>query len=393
MFRIGEEEVQAVRDVILSKRMWRYQQGSQTEQFEAALADKMDAGNVLALSSGTGALMAALTALGVGPGDEVIVPAYTYISTAIAPLAVGAVPILVETDETLTMDTADLRRKITPRTRAIIPVHINGHPCAMDEIMAIAAEFGIFVLEDACQSVGGSYRGKRLGTIGEMGAFSFNHFKILSCGEGGAVLTRDPILYERARIYHDSGLCFFSPEQKVQVPFFAGISMRISELLTAVLNVQLGRLDGILGDLRKCKKALSDIIGEGPGWRPSPMNDPEGDCGIKLGILMDSPDQVQAVIARLKSDRFSLGLECPYDSKRHVYINWEVVMEQRGAGHPLRNPFKDMPVPYTKDMCPVTLDWLARTLYVLVNPDLTADEIQAAGDQVRAALASATSVG
>lgn len=386
MFRIGEEEVAAVRETLLGKRMWRYQRDSQTERFEHALSRKMNTGYALALASGTGALIAGLTALGIGPGDEVLVPAYTYISTAIAPLAVGAVPILVEVDETLTMDASDLRRKITPRSRAVIPVHINGHPCDMDRILAVAAEHDISVLEDACQSVGGSYRGRRLGTIGEMGAFSFNFYKIISCGEGGAVLTRDPVLYERARIYHDSGLCFFSPGQEVPVPLFAGVSMRISEVLSAILNVQLERLDGILDDLRTVKRAIGREIGEGPDWRLSPMHDADGDCGIKLGILLDTPDRVGAVLARLRTDEFPLGLECPFYSERHVYINWEAVLEQRGAAHPLRNPFREMPVPYTDDMCPSTLDVLRRTLYVIVNPELEAAAAAEAGRKVRKAL-------
>jgi len=386
MFRIGEEEVAAVRETLLGKRMWRYQRDSQTERFERALSRKMDSGYALALASGTGALIAGLTALGIGPGDEVLVPAYTYISTAIAPLAVGAVPILVEVDETLTMDVSDLRRKITPRSRAVIPVHINGHPCDMDHILPVAAEHGMIVLEDACQSVGGSYRGRRLGTLGEMGAFSFNFYKIISCGEGGAVLTRDPVLYERARIYHDSGLCFFSPGQEAPVPLFAGVSLRISEVLSAVLNVQLERLDGILDDLRAVKHVIGSEIGAGPDWHLSPMHDAGGDCGIKLGVLLDSPDRVVAVLDRLRADQFPLGLECPYYSERHVYINWEAVLEQRGAAHPLRNPFREMPVPYTVDMCPATLDALRRTLYVMVNPELDAAAAAEAGRRVRRAL-------
>lgn len=386
MFRIGEEEVAAVRETLLGKRMWRYQRDSQTERFERALSRKMDSGYALALASGTGALIAGLTALGIGPGDEVLVPAYTYISTAIAPLAVGAVPILVEVDETLTMDVSDLRRKITPRSRAVIPVHINGHPCDMDHILPVAAEHGMFVLEDACQSVGGSYRGRRLGTLGEMGAFSFNFYKIISCGEGGAVLTRDPVLYERARIYHDSGLCFFSPGQEAPVPLFAGVSLRISEVLSAILNVQLERLDGILDDLRAVKHVIGSEIGAGPDWRLSPMHDAGGDCGIKLGVLLNSPDRVVAVLDRLRADQFPLGLECPYYSERHVYINWEAVLEQRGAAHPLRNPFREMPVPYTVDMCPATLDALRRTLYVMVNPELDAAAAAEAGRRVRRAL-------
>ncbi|MFA5206883.1 MAG: aminotransferase class I/II-fold pyridoxal phosphate-dependent enzyme, partial [Lentisphaeria bacterium] len=191
MYDIGQAEIEAVIKVITSKQFMRYRggEGGYTEQFEKALQDKFQVRHALTVNSGTSALIGALAAMGIGPGDEVIVPAYTWVATAMAPLAVGAVPVMADIDESLTIDPEDIGRKITPYTKAIIPVHMINQPCDMDAIMAIAKKHHLLVCEDACQACGVSYKGKRVGTIGHTGALSFNQFKNITCGEGGAVLT------------------------------------------------------------------------------------------------------------------------------------------------------------------------------------------------------------
>ncbi len=210
MYIIGKEEADAVQRVIESKKLFRYLDGDESEsaRFEAEWAAKIGARHAVAVTSGTAALIAALVGLGVGPGDEVIVPAYTFMATALAPLAVGAVPIIAEVDASLTLDPVDAERKITPRTRAIIPVHMVGLPSNMDALMAVARRHNVKVLEDACQADGGSYGGKRLGSIGDAGAFSFNHYKIITCGEGGVMVTDDETVYHRALVFHDGGSVF-----------------------------------------------------------------------------------------------------------------------------------------------------------------------------------------
>ena len=164
---------------------------SEVTRLEGELRDVIGVRHALAVNSGTSALVAALVGAGVGPGDEVLVPAFTWVSTAAAPLAVGAVPVLVEVDASLTMDPADLARKITPQSRAVIPVHMQNLVCDMDPIMSLAATHELTVIEDACQAVGQRYRGRRVGSIGHAGCFSFNQYKNIRCGEGGALLTDD----------------------------------------------------------------------------------------------------------------------------------------------------------------------------------------------------------
>jgi len=176
MPRVGAMELITLSRVIASGQLLRYRGGEHgfTTQFEKDLTKKLGVKHALTVNSGTSALVSALAAAGIGPGDEVLVPAYTWVATAIAPLAVGAVPILVDVNESLTIDPEDIKRKITPYTKAIIPVHMLNLVCDMDAITAIAKQHRLQVIEDACQAVGVTYKGRRVGTIGEVGAFSFN---------------------------------------------------------------------------------------------------------------------------------------------------------------------------------------------------------------------------
>ena len=199
MYRIGKEEIDAVARVIESKELFKVNGGSlkETENFEKELREKLNIDHAVAMTSGMAALTSALIGMGVGPGDEVIVPAYTYIATATAVLATGAIPVVAEINKTLMIDPEDIEKKISPRTKVIIPVHMKGYAADMDAVMAVAKKHNLMVLEDSCQAVGGTYKGKRLGTIGDAGAFSFNYFKVISAGEGGALLTNNKEIFEK----------------------------------------------------------------------------------------------------------------------------------------------------------------------------------------------------
>ena len=389
MYRIGQEEIAELTRVIESRDMFKINNGLQeSRHVEESLQEIFKCEHAIFMTSGHAALVAALVGLGIGPGDEVIVPAYTYISTAMAVVEAGAMPVIAEVDETLTLSPEDVRRKITSHTKAMIPVHIQGFPCDMDALTEIAREYGIAILEDACQADGGSFRGKRLGTIGNVGALSFNFFKIISAGEGGALLTDDKGLFERALIYHDAGaIAFFGDQMSgFETEGFCGSEYRSNELCAAVMKVQLDRLDGILADLRKNKKYLMDGIADLAQFVPS--NDPEGDCGTTLALRFDNEEKARA-FANAPGIRGTL----PIDTGRHVYTNWEPIMKKRGALHPAMDPFKmeanrDIVPDYRADMCPATLDLLARSVYVGINPDHSEEILQAKIADLRAALES-----
>ncbi|HHY83678.1 MAG TPA: DegT/DnrJ/EryC1/StrS family aminotransferase [Clostridiales bacterium] len=407
MFRVGQEEIDAFTRVVNSGELFRIgSKNQEVDNFEKELAEKISVDYALFVTGGTTALIACLVGMGVGPGDEVIVPAYTFMASALAITAVGAIPVIVDVDETLMIDPKEIEKNISPHTKVIMPVHMLGYPCDMDSIMEIAERHNVYVLEDACQAVGGSYKGRRLGSIGKAGAFSFNYFKIISCGEGGAVLTNDRIVFERAVYLHDGGSTFrkdyvqlardrqggsyeehedFPIYERFITPVFAGIQARQSEINGAIMRVQLQRLDGILEDLRKVKRQIMDGVSGVSGLKFLKSNDPEGDCSTHLGFIFENEE-----LAR----KFAIGKgvngALPIDSGRHVYTNWDPIMNKRGAGHPDMNPF-NMPANeglkhnYSPDMCRRTLDLLSRTVNVPLNPDWTQETIQHKIDSIKEA--------
>jgi dTDP-4-amino-4,6-dideoxygalactose transaminase len=366
MFRWGKEEADAASRVILSGSLFRIESKyNEVASFENELKEKMGAAHSLCLNSGTAALTAGLAALGVGPGDEVIIPAYTFIATAGAVLTLGAIPVICDVNATLTMDPLDVERKVSKHTKAIIPVDIMGFPCEMDRLVALSKKHGFAIVEDACQADGGSFKGKRLGTFGEAGAYSFNWFKIISAGEGGALVTNNLELYERAIIFHDIGSNFWPYEQPIKSPSFNGRNYRVSEITGAVLREQLKRLDGILTDLRCVKKTIMDAVKDVVGFAPS--NDIEGDCAICLPFQFEN---VEAAI------HFEKGIEGhrPVNTAKHVYNFWPNVMEKRGghcdAANPYLNPVnKGLNMNFAPDSCPQSLDFLSRTVYMNMHPD------------------------
>lgn len=376
MYRMGKEELSELEKVIETRSLFKINKGLQeSAQVEEKLRRIFGVEYPIFMTSGHAALTSSLVALGVGPGDEVIVPAYTYISTAMAVVAAGAIPVIAEVDETLTLCPVDTEKKITPRTKAIIPVHIQGFPCNMGAIMALAEKYKLFVVEDACQADGGSYKGRRLGSIGDTGALSFNYYKIISSGEGGAFLTNKKMLFERALIYQDSSaVAFFGNQmENFRTEPFCGNEYRSNELCAAVMNVQLDRLDGILADLRKNKKYMMEALRDVAEFVPS--NDPEGDCGTTLAFRFDSEEK-----ARAFAGAEGVGGVLPIDTGKHVYRHWTPIMEKRGAFHPLMDPFKmeanrDTVPDYREDMCPATLELLAKAVYVSVNPDDSRDTL------------------
>ena len=370
MYRIGKEEIAELTKVIETRSMFKVNGGlKESETVEAKLRDKFGTEHAIFLTSGQAALTSALVSLGIGPGDEVIVPAYTYIATAMAVVAAGAMPVIAESDDSLTLDPIDTEKKITKHTKAILPVHIQGFPCNMDAIMTLAKKYNLFVVEDACQADGGAYKGKRLGTIGDAGGLSFNFFKIISSGEGGALLTNNRKVFEASLIYQDSSaVAFFGNQlEDFTTEGFCGTEFRSNELCAAVMNVQLDRMDGILSDLRANKKYIMDALSDVAEFIPS--NDIEGDCGTTVAFKFETEEK-----ARAFATAEGVAGTVPIDTGKHIYKHWTPIMEKKGAFNPLMDPFKmeankDIGPDYREDMCPLTLERLSKVVYVGVNPD------------------------
>jgi 8-amino-3,8-dideoxy-alpha-D-manno-octulosonate transaminase len=273
---VGEEERAAVNEVfdeggVLFRHgfdAFRKKGRFRVIEFEKAFARHMEAEYALAVSSGTAALKVGLMALGIQPGDEVITQAFTFVATVEAILDVGAVPVVVNVDDTLNMDPEEVRRHITPKTRAILPVHMLGVSPEMDQILAIARERGLLVLEDNCESPGATYGGRPLGTLGDVGAFSFDFGKMLTTGEGGMVVANNPEYYKLAREYHDHG-----HENNPKFPRgrdthrIYGFNYRMGELQGAIGLAQLQKLEYIVGQNRRHYARLQEGLQKVEGLR------------------------------------------------------------------------------------------------------------------------------
>ena len=380
---IGEEEEQAVLEVLRTKRLFRYygpgEVESKASQLELAFAGKKGARHAVAVTSGTAALVCGLQAIGVGPGDEVIVPAYTWIASASAVVAAGGIPVIAEVDETLLLDPADVERKITPYTKAIMPVHMRGAPCRMDELMAVAKENGLKVIEDVAQANGGSYNGQALGSFGDVGCFSLQFNKIITSGEGGMVVTNDESVWKRTNMYHDviGALRLEIDEAELM----CGVNYRLPELLAAVALVQLQRLDGLIDAMRQRKRMLKAGIEDVTRRKGIPfreMADPEGDTAIATVFFMESAAQAEAVSEALQAENIGAGpLYRPEGIDYHVYTHWVPILNKRtwsDGGGPWRWAKRE--IEYRKDMCPRSLDLLGRAVHLNVSPLLTNEDVE-----------------
>ena len=332
-----------------------------TANFVRNFAAHMGSEHALTLTSGTVALHAAMTAIGVGPGDEVLVPAYTWIATAAAPALAGAVPVLVDIDETLTIDPEDLERKITAQTKAIIPVHMVNAPCNMDAILNIAHRNGLKVVEDACQAVGVEYKNRKCGSFGDIGVYSFNHYKNMTIGEGGAVVTNDSRLYARLMNFHDLGIWAREGYEARNEPAFLASHSRVTEVQGAMLDVQLSRLPGSIDRLKTNRKVVEDVLTKSGGPRISPHNDVES--AATLTVIFDSEEEACEYAKRP-------GVHRIYDNSKHVYTNWDPILNHRTA-HPKLNPWSwaQRQIVYDASTCARTLDIMRRSCRVTLSPD------------------------
>ena len=389
---IGEEEKKAVLEVLDDKYLFRYygpkNVESRVKKFEEEFAAKIGVDYTLATNSCTSALIASLVALGVGPGDEVIVPGYTFFASCAVIVAAKAVPVIIEVDDSLTMDPDDFEKKITPRTKAVIAVHMRGVPCNMDKILAIAKKHNIKVLEDVAQAAGGSYKGKRLGGLGDMGAFSFQYHKIITAGEGGIITTNDQLLIDRAMAYHDTAACWrpggpagrFAKE-RYEGELFPGVNFRMSELTGAVLRAQLAKLDGLLLRMRTNKQRIKQAITGIKGIEFRRLNDVEGDTGIVLIFFLPSPKLAGMFAAALNAE--GVGASSLHDKSVpdwHVYNHWDMILKKWTAtpdGCPYSCPHyleKGGKIEYSPEMNPKTLEYLGRSVHIDIPAQLTTQD-------------------
>ena len=392
---VGEEEIAAVTALLREpKNLFRVRddgQMSECEKLEKNICDTTGAAYSLFVSSGTGALACCLTGFEIGPGDEVIVPAYTFIATPAAVVDVGAIPVIAEIDESLGLDPVDLEKKITPYTKAVIVVNMVGVPARLDAIRAICKKHNLVLIEDCCQAIGATYKGKFCGVESDAFAWSTNFFKVITCGEGGVFMTSNPTAYQRGVYQSDNGLNSVGRDYPVQkeVKSFSRSGIRGNVIAAAVLNAQVDKLDSMLSHTRALKKRFFSKLEPSDNYKPQHVDDPEGDCGFCVNLIMNDLNKVEKILKLAEEEGLPLfrlyEVNLFEGGDLHIYSNWAPILEKRGAtsaGYPWKDPAYKGSVEYSKDMCPNTTDILGRTVRFLFNIKMTDDNM----DEFAAAL-------
>jgi 8-amino-3,8-dideoxy-alpha-D-manno-octulosonate transaminase len=375
----GEEEKQQALEVLDTGVLFRYEFGEQRKgvykvrEFEQAFAKYTGAAHAQAVTSGTAALKVALTALGIGIGDEVITQGFTFVATWEAILDVGAVPVFTEVDQTLNMDPTDLEKKITSKTRAIIPVHMLGAPARMKEIKEIADKYGVHVLEDTAQAAGARLNGQHLGTFGHFGTFSFDSVKTMTTGEGGMVITNDEELWRNCSEYQDHGHDHaVNPGGRGgEGRRFIGFNYRMMELQGAIGLAQLAKLDSMIVSQQKNKAILKEAASKIAGVSFRYILDEQGDSATFLAFMLPDKEQaakVNQVLRDNKAGAINFG-----ENTWHFYPSWEHLLGGKTLAHngwPLDAHGKSRFI-YDPEALPASCELMSRTLVYQVPVNLS----------------------
>jgi 8-amino-3,8-dideoxy-alpha-D-manno-octulosonate transaminase len=325
----SDAERKELMDVVESGVLMRYGFDAQrkghwkAKELEEAICQRFGAKHAQLVSSGTAALTTAMAALGIGAGDEVIMPSFTFVASFEAVLSVGAIPVLVDVDETLTLDPRAVRAAITNKTKCVMPVHMCGSMADMDALQTICKENNLLLLEDACQSIGATYKGKSLGTIGDAGTFSFDYVKTMTCGEGGVIMTNREDVYSKCDAYSDHGHDHKGVDRGADLHPFLGYNFRISELHAAVGLAQIKRVDEFLAIQKKNHSALKGLLSSVPQVSFRQIPDPAGDSCTFLSWFLPTEELTRAAIAEMKAQGIAGGNFYWFDNNWHYIRKWD----------------------------------------------------------------------
>lgn len=343
-------------------------------ELESMICESINVNHAHLVSSGTTALTTALAAAGIGAGDEVIVPPFTFVASVEAIVLAGAIPIFAEIDETLTLSAEGIEAVITPKTKAVNFVHMCGYGGHMDAIKALCDKHNLVLLEDACQATGATYKGQALGTIGQVGTFSFDSVKTISCGEGGAVLTNDETIYNNAHMYSDHGHDHIGMDRGAEGHPIMGTNFRISEMNAAVGVAQWKKLDRILETQRRNKKALKEALSQYPEVSFRVLSDEAGDNAGFLSILLPSEERAVEVNAALAEQKVPAVFYW-YANNWHYLKNWKHIHEMKSSAKLPIELIADRP-DYSQVKTPKSDAIMSRTLSMLIQLSWTEEDIQ-----------------
>lgn len=393
---LDEQEEKALLDVMRNGSLFRYyglKPPHHVDDFEKAARDYYGVKHALAVNSGTGALTCALSALGVGPGSEVIIPSFLWVASVGSIIQVGAIPVLCEVDRSFNLDPVALRQCITKRSAVIVAIHMAGAPCDMDSIMALANEHGVKVLEDCAQCNGGSYCGRKLGSIGHMAIFSLQLNKNITCGEGGLLVTNDDRLYERAFAAHDMGMVRRNGRlaQPEDYALSWGQGRRMSELAGAIAGVQFKKLPLIVGHMQNSKRRIKAGLAGTPGLGFRAIHDENGDSGPFIIMILDTPELSRRLFTDLREAGFANAMHIA-DYGLHIYSNIAALVRKTPLS-PAGNPWnlaenRDSQYDYNKGACPRSDELFARSVLLPIPSKLSDEQEMHAVQVIKDSMAS-----
>jgi len=387
----GDEERKELNDVLESGVLMRYGfDGARNGHWKAlelekAITETFGCKYAQLTSSGTSALTTALSALGVGYGDEVIMPTFTFVASFEAVISVGAIPVLADVDETLTLDPNAVRAAITPKTKCIMPVHMCGSMAWLDELKAICSEHQLVLLEDACQSIGGTYKGQHLGTIGDAGTFSFDYVKTITCGEGGVVMTNRQDVFTSSDGYTDHGHDHKGVDRGADLHPFIGYNYRISELHAAVGLAQIKKLDRILAINKANNKLLRSYLEQIPEISFRVVPDEAGDSCTFLSWFLPTEEMTQAVVTELKTQGIYGGNFYWFDNNWHYIRKWDHLKNAtalNGISPVLRDALQKL----STQSFPASDGIMSRCISTLINLGWTEQQTREKGEKMQAAI-------
>jgi 8-amino-3,8-dideoxy-alpha-D-manno-octulosonate transaminase len=386
----SDKERKEVNDVLETGILMRYGFDAarngiwKAKELEAAICETFGAGYAQLTSSGTSALTTALSALGIGYGDEVITPSFTFVASFEAVLSVGAIPVLVDVDDTLTMDPAAVRAALTSRTKAIMPVHMCGSMADLDALQTICKENDLVLLEDACQSIGATYNGKSLGTIGDAGTFSFDFVKTMTCAEGGVVMTNNHEVLVKSDGYTDHGHDHLGADRGADLHPFIGYNYRISELHAAVGLAQIKRLPELLSIQKRNHAQLKDIISQIPGISFRRIPDPAGDSCSFISWFLPDEETTKAVVAEFKAQGILAGNFYWFENNWHYIRKWDH-LKNAVTLNSLHPELKERVIYEASKDFAASDAIMSRCISTAISMAWTSEQIQEKGDRMVAA--------
>ena len=389
----GAEERKEVNDVLETGILFRYGHDAQrnghwkAKEFEAEVKKITGAKYAHAMSSGSTAVATALAAAGIGAGDEVIVPPFTFIATIEAVLFVGALPVFAEIDETLCLSADGIRKAITPKTKGVCLVHMCGGMAEMDSIMQVINEHNLILVEDAGQAFASSYKGTYSGLFGKAGSYSFDFFKIATAGEGGVLVTNDEATYKIADCYSDHGHNHIGAKRGMEQHPVLGFNYRIGELNAAVGVAQTRRVPQIREVNRKYKQMLTEVLSTTPGIGFATIADPSGDSATFLNILMETPEAAQAVVHEFNNAGVA-GFDYWFLNMYHFINQWDHIKDMRTASK-LTVELVGAPQDYNNLQLPKTQNVIGRLISFGIRCTWTEEDVQQLASNISACVRKA----